>query len=87
MLDSSAQRQKAALGHAKGLQERRLPSQYADKVSDDYRVRRRSYNPLLSTSTTASNKSKSVGDLGKVSLTEEEKEQQVKNAWDTSRLQ
>ena len=53
MLDSTAQRQKAYLGHGKGLQNRRLPAHIATIVGDDYYDKRKSYDPtsLLKTPT------------------------------------
>ena len=53
MLDSTPQRQKAYLGHGKGLQNRRLPGHIANLVGDDYYDRRKSYDPtsLLKTPT------------------------------------
>ena len=47
MLDSAAQRQKAYLGHGKGLQSRRLPSHIVSKVGDDYYQKRKSYDPKV----------------------------------------
>lgn len=41
ILDSSAQKDRAALSQSKGLQNRRLPSNVAGKVPDDYTERRR----------------------------------------------
>ena len=51
MLDSEAQRQKAQLGHSKGLQNRRLPSVFVSKVGDDYYDKRKSYNPIATVTT------------------------------------
>lgn len=46
-MDTAAQRQKAYLGHGKGLQTRRLPKHVAGLVGDDYYERRKSYDPKL----------------------------------------
>ena len=73
MLDNSAQRQKAALGHGKGLVDRRLPSQYAGKVSEDYHSRRKAYNPLAAVRN-QEGVSRSTEDLTTVSREEKEKE-------------
>ena len=52
ILDSAAQRQKAHLSHGKGLQNRRLPSQFAGKVSDDYHDKRKDFDPLMASNLT-----------------------------------
>ena len=41
LLDTTAQKHKAYLSQGKGLQSRRLPSNLADKVPEDYSARRR----------------------------------------------
>ena len=53
ILDSAAQRQKAHLSHGKGLQNRRLPSQFAGKVGDDYQDQRKGFDPLMASNLTA----------------------------------
>lgn len=52
ILDSAAQRQKAHLSHGKGLQNRRLPSQFASKVGDDYHDTRKDFDPLMASNLT-----------------------------------
>ena len=84
MLDTAPQRQKAYLGHGKGLQQRRLPGHLAHKVGDDYYEKRKSYDPktLLATSSqdftsrTRSITSAAVIESGPAQ-TEEEREKQV----------
>ena len=51
LLDTTAQKHKASLSQSKGLQSRRLPSNVAEKVPDDYSARRRAQT-YSSTSTT-----------------------------------
>ena len=74
MLDSSAQRHKAALSHGKGLQDHRLFSQYADKVSAEYHSWRKAYNPLAAVKEGVSGSADDLTKVGTVSQEEKEKE-------------
>ena len=85
ILDSAAQRQKAHLSHGKGLQQRRLPSQFAGKVGDDYHDIRKDFDPLMASNLTVipEDNGKTHGGLGMddstAPLNDEEREQHVRS--------
>ena len=88
LLDTTAQKHKAYLSQGKGLQSRRLPSNLAEKVPEDYSVRRRAQT--YSTNTTELRRSgRSVPSLSPTreetdsgdsmsAMTDEERKQKVK---------
>ena len=89
MLDTAAQRQKAYLGHGKGLQQRRLPGHLAHKVGDDYYEKRKSYDPkvlLGASSQDFMSRNRSITSAAVIEThppqSEEEREKQVKRSCD-----
>jgi hypothetical protein len=82
ILDTSAQKQKAYLGHGKGLKDRRLPANIASMVGDDYYDKRKSYDPSFLLETTpqesrARSRTHDVLEDTPPVLSEEEKQKQV----------
>lgn len=87
ILDSSAQKDRAALSQSKGLQNRRLPSNVAGKVPDDYSERRRanthsggSMNKAISRPPVQVTHTQEERDMvdGEPEMSEEERKQKVK---------
>lgn len=80
-MDSTAQKDRAALSQSKGLQNRRLPSSIAGKVPEDYSERRRSNTYAGKVGRTARQtmeESDSVdGVTPEITISEEERKQRV----------
>jgi len=83
ILDTTPQKDRAALSQSKGLQNRRLPSNVAGKVTDDYSERRRcnTHTGGLTRSTkkpAAAMDNDSVdGGFPEITMSEEERKQKV----------